>query len=95
METALEVTGSEKQVRWAQSIVAEWNASFARIVTEAETRVANGTMPAIWGDHVTTTVNHVKSRIAILKKASDIIDMKQRSNVPALVEKQIADTWKA
>ena len=90
-----QITGSEKQVAWAQSIVAEWDASFARIVTEAEARVANATMPASWSDHVTTTVNQVKSRIATLTKASDIIGMKQKSNVPALVEKQIVATWQA
>jgi len=89
------LTGSEKQVVWAQNIVTEWDASFARMISDAKSRVEHATMPANWLDHVTAIVDQTKARIATLTKASDIIDMKQRSNAPAMVEKQIAVTWKA
>jgi hypothetical protein len=82
------MNGTDKQIEWAENIIAEWNISFARIIEAAKARVECNTMPANW-------VDQAQSRIATLTKASDVIDMKKRSNVPALVEQQINATWKA
>jgi glutathionyl-hydroquinone reductase len=89
------LTGSEKQISWAETIITEWNESFGRILQYAKDRVGRQTMPAAWSAHTETVVNQAKSKIATLTKASDIINLKKRSNVPAIVEQQIAATWKA
>jgi hypothetical protein len=89
------MNGSDKQIEWAESIITEWDASFDHIIAEAKARVERNTMPANWISHVTAVVEQAKTRIATLTKASDVIDMKKRSNVPALVKQQTIATWNA
>lgn len=74
--TTAELTGSPKQVSWAEDIRKGWIASLVEQIETAKGRVARGNMPPVWERIVTDHNTKAIELIAKLTSAKRIIDSK-------------------
>ena len=70
------MTGTTKQIEWAQDIIAGWARTMDKDVAEAKDRVARGSMPAVWAEFMETAAEEVKTVFAKAPSAKEIIDIK-------------------
>lgn len=66
--------GSEKQIKWAKDIVANWEKQIDLIISEARERVeVRNDMPPIWLDIVKKIGETYKSRLGLINDAAMVI----------------------
>ena len=80
--------GSERQIEWAENILAGWEREFETIINEARTRVENESMPQRWLDVNINGIDNVKNTLRS-KDAKTIINLSQKKNVINMVKQAI------
>ena len=78
------MTGTEKQIAWANDIVAGWIGGIKKEIKGAQDRVANGSMPAIWAEIWERVGSSMIEKMGQFPEASMVIRDKDRGLVAAI-----------
>ena len=73
------MNGTEKQIEWAEAIIAGWQNAVEKEVNEAALRVESGSMPVKWLECVKSASSKVLSSFEDCGEASEIINGRKTS----------------
>ncbi len=68
------LTGSEKQIKWATDIHDEWVRQINNVIKNAQSRVDRDNMPQMWVDVTIQESKKTLDKIERIKKASTFIE---------------------
>jgi len=68
--------GTERQIAWADTIIANWDHQIDDVLATAKARVENKSMPELWLNIVTASHEVYKARLNSINDASKVIAMK-------------------
>ena len=67
------LTGTEKQIEWAESIKATWISQLDNVLSTAQARVADDSMPDVWGEIVSDLHSQYVSKVNSIKTANGVL----------------------